>query len=103
MIDLEKKSERRNKKKKWLEAEVVIEVDREIVDIKPVKNPEDRGDRVQGLVQDLERQKDTVLVGIIKVVDLTTVDVIEDAPVLIQIIHPVQIQIEIQVKLELFH
>ena len=82
----------------------MIEVDREIVDIKPVKNPEDRGDRVQGLVQDLERQKDTLLVGIIKVVDLTTlVDVIEDAPVLIQIIHPVQIQIEIQVKLELFH
>jgi hypothetical protein len=82
----------------------VIEVDREIVDIKAVKSPEDRGDHVQGLVQDLERQKDTVLVGIIKVVDLTTlVDVIEDAPVLIQIIHPVQIQIEIQVKLELFH
>jgi hypothetical protein len=81
----------------------VIEVDREIVDIKPVKNPEDRGDRVQGLVQDLERQKDIVLVGIIKVVDLTIVDVIEDAQVLIQIIHPVQIQIEIQVKLELFH
>lgn len=82
----------------------MIEVDREIVDIKAVKSPEDRGDHVQGLVQDLERQKDTVLVGIIKVVDLTTlVDVIEDAPVLIQIIHPVQIQIEIQVKLELFH
>jgi hypothetical protein len=80
----------------------VIEVDREIVDIKPVKSPEDLEDRVQGLVQDLELQKDIVLVGIIKLVDLTIVDVIENAPVPIQIIHPVQIQIEIR-KLELFH
>ena len=80
------------------------EVDHEIADIKAVKSPEDREDHVQGVDQDQERPKDTVLlVGIIKVVDLTTVDVIEDAPVLIQIIHPVQIQIEIQVKLELFH
>ena len=80
------------------------EVDHEIADIKAVKSPEDREDHVQGVDQDQERPKDTVLlVGIIKVVDLTTVDVIEDAQVLIQIIHPVQIQIEIQVKLELFH
>ena len=82
------------------------EVDHEIADIKAVKSPEDREDHVQGVDQDQERPKDTVLlVGIIKVVDLTIVlDVIDDVvPAQIQIIHPVQIQIEIQVKLELFH
>ena len=82
------------------------EVDHEIADIKAVKSPEDHEDHVQGVDQDQERPKDTVLlVGIIKVVDLTIVlDVIEDVvPAQIQIIHPVQIQIEIQVKLELFH